>query len=289
MILKNSHALLAALALAAAPAFAQDAETPAPEDATTEQPAAPAETAPEAGTEPATEPAADEAAPAEDAPGDAATGEEAAEGETPAPAETAPGAEQEAEAEPGEPRVGSYYVRSTHNDWTVRCIRTEEGPDPCELYQLMQDQEDNAVAEMTLIPLRNGNVAAGATLIAPLETDLIQGLGFGVDNAEPRGYPFSFCAPVGCVSRMGFTPDELNGMKRGNKAVVTLLPFGADPEQPVRLDLSLSGFTAAFNEVQQLAEEAGDAAPTVIEESNTPAPEATSPENTEMETPEAAE
>lgn len=273
MILKNSHALLAALALVAAPAFAQDAETPAPEDAATEQPAAPADTAPEAATEPAT----DDATPVEDAAGeDEATDDQAA--------EAAPGAEQEAE---GEPRVGSYYVRATHSDWTVRCIRTEEGPDPCELYQLMQDEEDNAVAEMTLIPLRNGNVAAGATLIAPLETDLIQGLGFGVDNAEPRGYPFSFCAPVGCVSRMGFTADELNGLKRGNKAVVTLLPFGANPEQPVRLDLSLSGFTAAFNEVQQLAEEAGDAAPTVIEESNTPAPEAAPAED--AETPEAAE
>ena len=155
----------------------------------------------------------------------------------------------------------------------MRCIRTEGEVDPCELYQLMSDQDDNAVAEITMIPLRNGNVAAGSTLIAPLETDLIQGLGFGVDNSEVRGYPFSFCAPVGCVSRMGFTAEELNAMKRGNKAVVTLLPFGADPEDPVRLDLSLTGFTAAFAEVEKVADEAGDAAPSVLEESNTPAPQ----------------
>lgn len=251
MILKKSHALLTVLAIAASPALAQEAETPAPEPATeapAETPAeSPVETAPEAAPEAATEAPATDASDAED-------------GET---------AQAEGEAEP---RIGSYYLRSTHADWTVRCIRTEEGrPDPCELYQLMTDEDDNAVAEVTMIPLQNGEVAAGATLIAPLETDLMHGLGLGVDNAEARGYPFSFCAPVGCISRMGFTPDELAAMKRGNKAVVTLLPFGADPEQPVRLDMSLSGFTAAFAEVEELAEAAGDAAPTVIDQGVAPA------------------
>ena len=239
MILKKSHALLAVLAMAASPALAQETETPAQE-------------------------------PAAEAPAEAP----AAEAQTEAPAaetadENAEAAQAEGEAEP---RVGSYYLRSTHAEWTVRCIRTEEGrPDPCELYQLITDEDDNAVAEVTMIPLQNGEVAAGATLIAPLETDLMHGLGLGVDNAEARGYPFSFCAPVGCISRMGFTPDELAAMKRGNKAVVTLLPFGADPEQPVHLDMSLSGFTAAFAEVEELAEAAGDAAPTVIDQGVAPA------------------
>lgn len=272
MILKTSHALLAALALVAGPAFAQDTESPATGDAATQ------ETQPEAETtqpEGETAPADDAATPADGA--EAQPEAEQPEAEQPASED---GAQPEAGAPPAEgeeasdePRVGSYYARSTHGDWTVRCIRTEGEVDPCELYQLMSDQDDNAVAEITMIPLRNGNVAAGSTLIAPLETDLIQGLGFGVDNSEVRGYPFSFCAPVGCVSRMGFTAEELNAMKRGNKAVVTLLPFGADPEDPVRLDLSLTGFTAAFAEVEKVADEAGDAAPSVLEESNTPAPQ----------------
>ena len=30
-----------------------------------------------------------------------------------------------------------------------------------------------------------------------LETDLLHGLGMGIDNGEARGYPFSFCASVG--------------------------------------------------------------------------------------------
>lgn len=227
MPIKSSQALLAALALVAAPAFAQ-------------------ETAPDAtagDTEPATEQAAEQPA---------ATETPAAEDSAaPATGEAAPA--EEAAAEPDEPKVGSYYVKTTHQDWTLRCIKADGGKDPCELYQLMKDGDGNSVAEMTLIPLKNGNVAAGATLVAPLETDLIEGLGFSVDSGKPRGYPFSFCAPVGCVSRMGFTADELSGLKRGGKASVSLLPFGGDPKKPVQLSLSLSGFTAAFDELAAYA------------------------------------
>lgn len=226
MPIKPSQALLAALALVAAPAFAQEAAAPAPaEQPTQDAPQTPVEQQP--------------AATPDAAPTDATPAEEAA----------AP------DAASAEPQVGQYYVRSTDNDWTTRCLRADQGKDPCELYQLLRDDEGNSVAEMTVIPLTNGEVAAGATLVAPLETDLIQGLGFAVGNAEPSGYPFSFCAPVGCVSRVGFTEAEVTAMKRGSTATVSLLPFGGDRENPVRLTLSLSGFTAAFDALAAYAAE----------------------------------
>ncbi|GGF58900.1 hypothetical protein GCM10011402_08650 [Paracoccus acridae] len=242
MPIKPSQAALAALALIAAPAFAQDGTAPAtPETAPAETPAeAPASPAPATDA-----PAAATDAPAADAPATAT--------DSPA-AETAPAAN-------AEPQAGQYYVKETHQDWTTRCLKAEQGKDPCELYQLLKDGDGNSVAEMTMIPLRNSEVAAGATLVAPLETDLVQGLGFAVGTAEPRGYPFNFCAPVGCVSRMGFTQAELDGMKRGANATVTLLPFGADRENPVRLTLSLSGFTAAFDALSAYAEAAAAEAP----------------------------
>lgn len=328
MSIKPSHTLLAALAVIAAPAFAQDAATPetdAPasdgtvqlpaeaegaaaqaeelaneaEDAAAEAEAAiddaanaitgseeaSAEESPEAETGESTEAeAAPEAAEATDGTAtteDAATTEEAAPADTQEAAETeeaAPvaeegaAAEQEATAEEtDEPKTGSYYAKSTHQDWTIRCIRAEEGTDPCELYQLLKDSEGNSVAEMTLIPLSNGDVAAGATMVVPLETDLTRGLSLSIDNGEMRGYPFSFCAPVGCVSRMGFTDGEVNELKRGAKATISLLPFGADPENPVNLDLSLSGFTAAFDEMSTLAAEAQAAAKAQAEADEAPA------------------
>ena len=227
MPIKPSQAALAALALIAAPAFAQDGTAPAtPETAPAETPAE----APASPTPAMDAPAAATDAPAADAPATAT--------DSPA-AETAPAAN-------AEPQVGQYYVKETHQDWTTRCLKAEQGKDPCELYQLLKDGDGNSVAEMTMIPLRNSEVAAGATLVAPLETDLVQGLGFGVGTAEPRGYPFNFCAPVGCVSRMGFTQAELDGMKRGANATVTLLPFGADRDQLLQ---AMQGHVIAKGEV----------------------------------------
>lgn len=241
MPIKPSQALLAALALIAAPAFAQDSTAPAaPETPATEAPA----------TETPTTEAPAAEAPAAEAPAQAPAAEAPA---TPAPAADAP-ATGAAPADNAEPQAGRYYVKETEQDWTTRCLKAEQGKDPCELYQLLKDAEGNSVAEITLIPLKNSEVAAGATLVAPLETDLIQGLGFAVGTGEPRGYPFNFCAPVGCVSRMGFTQAELDALKRGKDATLTLLPFGGDRENPVRLTLSLAGFTAAFDALSAYAE-----------------------------------
>ncbi|WP_405405505.1 invasion associated locus B family protein [Paracoccus sp. Ld10] len=231
MFIRPSHALLAALALITGPAFAQDTPAPTTSEAT----------APEATATPE--------APAADAPA------------TPADAQAAPADAPAAEAAPtGQPArdpngPGSYYAKSEHGDWTIRCIRADQGKDPCEMYKLLTDEDENPVAELTMVPLSNGDVAAGATLVAPLETDLIDGLGFQVGTGEMRGYPFSFCAPVGCIARLGFTAQELTGMKAGSNATVQLLPFGGDPDSPVQLSMSLAGFTAAFDELAAYAAE----------------------------------
>ena len=241
MFIRHSHALLAALALITGPAFAQD--TPAP--ATPETPAAEAPAA----DAPAT------AAPAADAPAADAPATAPADAEPPAAPADAPAAENAPAGQPArDPNgPGSYYAKSEHGDWTIRCIRADQGKDPCEMYKLLTDADDNPVAELTMVPLSNGDVAAGATLVAPLETDLIDGLGFQIGSGEMRGYPFSFCAPVGCVARLGFTNQELASMKAGSTAAVQLLPFGGDPDSPVQLSMSLTGFTAAFDELAAYA------------------------------------
>ncbi|MDO5621505.1 MAG: invasion associated locus B family protein [Paracoccus sp. (in: a-proteobacteria)] len=180
-----------------------------------------------------------------------ATETPAADGTAAAPAETAP-----AEGEGTEPQPGSSYTRATHGDWTMRCIHTASNTDPCELYQLMKDSNGTAVAELSLIPLEGQRgVAAGATAVAPLETDLMHGLTMQIDSGKKNAYPFAVCTPVGCVSRIGLTNEELTAMKRGNKATVTLLPFGAPEDQAVDLSLSLTGFTAGYDALAAYAAE----------------------------------
>ncbi len=192
-------------------------------------------------------------APAPAAPADAAAPAAPADAAAPAAAETpaAPAAPAPAAAASGEPQIGAYYVRENFDSWQLRCIKTENDADPCELYQLMKDGQGNSVAEITLIPLGNsGQAAAGATVVSPLETDLQHGIHLKVDSGAAKAYPFNFCAPVGCVSRVGLTADELGGLKRGNSATVSVLPYGAPKEGVVNLNLSLKGFTAGYTALE---------------------------------------
>ncbi|MEF3047645.1 invasion associated locus B family protein [Pseudotabrizicola sp. L79] len=149
--------------------------------------------------------------------------------------------------------VGSNYVEAKFDAWEQRCIRTEDGANPCQLYQLLKDAEGNAIAEFSLFKLPEGGQAmAGATIVVPLETLLTENLLFGVDGGKAKVYPFSFCSSIGCVARIGFTADEVAQLKKGAKATLTIVPVVA-PDQKVNADLSLKGFTAGFDAVSKTA------------------------------------
>lgn len=152
------------------------------------------------------------------------------------------GTEVVAEIAPGTP-----YIRAEHGDWAMRCLKANEGePDPCQLYQLLQDQDGNNVAEISMFPLPNGvRAAAGATIVVPLETLLTAQLQMSVDGASTRRYPYTFCNAAGCVARVGFTQDEVNQFKRGNAATLRMVNAAA-PDGEVILNLSLTGFTAGY-------------------------------------------
>lgn len=147
--------------------------------------------------------------------------------------------------------IGSTYTAGTFGTWEQRCVKTEDGADPCQLYHLLKDAEGNNVAEISIFGLPAGQqAAAGATVIVPLETLLTADLSMAVDSASARKYPFSWCSNIGCVARIGFTEAEVAGFKKGNNAKLTIVPVVA-PDQKVDLTVSLSGFTAGYDAVNK--------------------------------------
>lgn len=144
--------------------------------------------------------------------------------------------------------VGETYVKSEHGDWDLRCIRAPEGQqDPCQLYQLLSDQNDNSVAEINMFTLpADDKLAAGANIVTPLRTLLTQQVVISVDGSKPKVYPFTFCNQIGCVARVGYTAGDVASYKRGNEAKIFVVPFDA-PDQRVELTVSLTGFTAGFD------------------------------------------
>ncbi len=148
----------------------------------------------------------------------------------------------------GPPQVGQTYSRGApFGDWSLRCLKAETGEDPCQLYQLLSDADGNAVAEISMFPLpAGGQAAAGATIVAPLETLLTEQITISVDGTGARRYPFTFCNRAGCVARVGFTAEEVAQFKAGAEASLRIVPAAA-PDQEVVLKISLVGFTAGYD------------------------------------------
>ena len=231
--------------LLAAPAAAQDT--------TTDEAPSLGATDPE--TPPPDAPSAETTAPqAPDAQTDAAPAAPATEPDGQADAATQPPGDAGSGlslGDEGQPQVGEVYTRDAFTDWELRCERAEEGEDPCQLYQLLQDQNDNSVAEISVFALPEGSdAAAGATIVTPLETLLTEQIVMSVDGGPAKRYPFSFCTGIGCIARVGFTGAEVQSFRGGNTATLTITPAAA-PDQEVTLTVSLSGFTAGFDAVRE--------------------------------------
>lgn len=153
--------------------------------------------------------------------------------------------------EPQEPQPGQQYVSEEFNDWAIRCLKTEEGEDPCQMYQLMSDQDGNDVAEIAIVALpSSGQAVAGATIVVPLETLLTEQITLRVDGGQARRFPFNFCNVGGCVTRLGLTQEDIGLFRRGAQATLSLVPAAA-PDQTVTVTMSLAGFTAAYEAASQ--------------------------------------
>ncbi len=158
---------------------------------------------------------------------------------------------EEVTQEPRAPQVGETYIGAVEGDWALRCLKAEEGNiDPCQLYQLLNDDDGNSVAEISMFPIPNGSrAAAGATIVVPLETLLSEQVTLTIDGGTARRYPFTFCNTAGCVARVGFTQEEVDLFKRGSQAIMRMVPAAA-PDEEVQLTVSLTGFTAAMNRLE---------------------------------------
>ncbi|MFD1341844.1 invasion associated locus B family protein [Litorisediminicola beolgyonensis] len=236
--MKKTLLIASAIALASAwPALSQETatDTPAAEAPAAEAPAtdAPATEAPAADA-PASE------APAAEAPANGSAVSDALDlGQT--DGEAAPAAQEDPS-----------YIKAETGDWRVECLRVPEGQtEPCQLYQLLEGADGASVAEARLFKVEGGEVAGGANIIVPLETLLTQKLAIQVDGGATKRYDFAFCTQIGCLARIGFTAQDIAAFKAGNVAKVSIVPALA-PDQRVTVEMSLSGFTAGFDQLEPL-------------------------------------
>ena len=149
-----------------------------------------------------------------------------------------------------EPQEGDGYLKSQHEKWEVRCIKALEGQeDLCRIYNLLIDEDGASVAEFNLTALpKGGKAAAGVDIATPLGSLLTKQVLLRIDSGQTNRYPYTWCDQLACYARFGLTGAEVDALKRGLNAQVTVWSVAA-PEEPIVLNISLKGFTASWNEI----------------------------------------
>lgn len=163
-----------------------------------------------------------------------------------------------------EVEAGETFVAEIFRDWQIRCIRSEGDvtPDRCEMFQLLEEENGNPVAEFRiaapLIP--EEGAIANATILTPLDTLLSPGLQLQIDDQEPAILPYAFCRPVGCFVQISLTEENMDLFQNGADALVVIFALTRDElgqigGVPVPTTASLRGFTAAFENLVERREE----------------------------------
>ena len=150
-----------------------------------------------------------------------------------------------------EPQKIEPYIKERFENWTLKCIKPMNSTERCEANQIIFNQKQQPVAEISIIKLPKGQIAAAAaTIIVPLETILSEGLILAIQELEPKKYQFKFCNSLGCYSQIGLTDDEVEALKRKEKASIFLKHISSGDQQIV-IPMSLDGFTKTFSNVIQ--------------------------------------
>ena len=139
-------------------------------------------------------------------------------------------------------------LRDTYGDWEIRCIK---GTDTCAMSQVGKtDNGGNAllVSIQRIIDAKSPEgkpIPAAMTVQVPLGILIPYGVRIKIDNDQVIPLPLSRCIPAGCVSQAPMLDEAVNKMKKGSKAV-----YGIFLEKEVLVDISLRGFTKAYNNLK---------------------------------------
>jgi invasion protein IalB len=148
---------------------------------------------------------------------------------------------------------GESFSRRAVGDWTVVCAASGS---PCVMEQLGKAASGetalNIQIERLKEPQRIGGqqVTAVANILTPTGVLLQNGLQLQVDGGAKAASPFFVCQTSGCVVRAPLQNQVLDSFRRGASARFTYALLDRNDVREVSANVSLSGFTRAFDELK---------------------------------------
>ena len=135
------------------------------------------------------------------------------------------------------------------DDWRMVC-ETVEKKERCRAFQRLSIKQGDKTQVMMIASIgyiEDGKAGRVPTLrlTTPLGVVLPAGLAVNVDKGEKENLPYHICLPDGCMTEIGLSDKGIADMRRGRAMHVVYRAAGI--KQPVAVQVSLKGFTAAYN------------------------------------------
>ena len=132
-------------------------------------------------------------------------------------------------------------------DWVLRCLPAAESqPQACRMVQSAVASEGGQRLLQVAVGRFGPERLLGAVISVPIGVRLPPGIDLRVDDRKPWNFPFERCSPNSCQVRAVLHEELLQSLKAGLVGRVT---FQDAAGQPITVDFSLKGFTAALREL----------------------------------------
>lgn len=140
-------------------------------------------------------------------------------------------------------------LKETIGDWQYRCDTPPGAPsEQCALVQSVT-AEDRQNVGLTVVILQTADKKDTILrVLAPLGVLLPAGLGLIIDDEKIGHTAYARCQPTGCVAEVFFDAKLLERFRGGQNALFIIFQ---SPEEGIGIPVSLQGFTAALDKLQQ--------------------------------------
>jgi invasion protein IalB len=150
------------------------------------------------------------------------------------------------------PADGPDTLVESYRDWVVRCAApTADGTRQCEMGQEIRQRGEGGRRVLSMAVQRGEGETAQVTFLGPFGVRLADGMGLRIDEAEEPQLRLAFltCVPDGCIVAAPLAPELLELLRGGSALEAEMVALNGET---VRIGLSLTGFTAAWNRLGAL-------------------------------------
>lgn len=145
-------------------------------------------------------------------------------------------------------------LSETYRDWVVNCrgvasVPGDQTTRACEISQELRQTADGQLVLRVVLGVGDTGGPADVTFVTPFGVRVLDGVAVETAESNLARIDFLTCMTAGCVATGTLDAGVIDALSAGDTATVTMNATSGDE---VRLDVSLSGFAAAWSRLNAL-------------------------------------